>query len=66
MRVFREGRKDKQSVLNEGRDNIGKDKEDQSSHTGVEEDRQEQSERCSEQDKRNYVIMIAELILTLY
>ncbi len=30
------------------------------------EDQCEQSERFSEQDKRNYVIMIAELILILY
>ncbi len=31
----------------------------------MKEDRHEQSERFSEQNRRNYVIMIAELILTL-
>jgi hypothetical protein len=42
------------------RDNMGKDEEDV-----TKEDRHEQSERFSEQDRRNYVITIAELILIL-
>ncbi len=60
------GGKDKQSMLSAGRDNMGKDEKDQTKMSDVmKEDRRERSERFSEQDKRNYVIRIDELILTL-
>ncbi len=45
---------------------MSKDEEDQTKMSDVmKEDRRERSERFSEQDRRNYVIMIDELILTL-
>ncbi len=58
--------KDKQSVLGEGRDNMGKDEEDRPDKLDMmKKDRREQNERFSKQDRRNYVIMFAELILSL-
>ncbi len=59
------GGKHKQSVLSKGRDNMGKDGGGPNNLGVMKEDRREQSEWFSDQDRRNYVIMIAELILTL-
>jgi hypothetical protein len=43
--------KDKQLMSNDGRDNMGKDEEEQSSHDMMKEDCHEQSEQSSDQVK---------------